>query len=189
MPRLRDDSATWVAELRRLEDLGFNTVSSSTTSPRLELAPIVARRRRGQHDSAACPSLVAQNPFQHPALLAKDIATIDRLSAATSSSASAQWLADDYTSLGIPFESGPDRVAQCATAMTIIREYFTKDSVDFAGHYYSVKGLEALPRSSQQPPPILLGAAGPRMLDLAGLSADIVACSPAWGPATSVVRR
>ena len=159
MPRLRDDSA------------------------------IVARRRRGQHDSAACPSLVAQNPFQHPALLAKDIATIDRLSGGYVELGIGAWLADDYTSLGIPFESGPDRVAQCATAMTIIREYFTKDSVDFAGHYYSVKGLEALPRCSQQPPPILLGAAGPRMLDLAGLSADIVACSPAWGPATSVVRR
>ena len=82
MPRLRDDGATWVAELRRLEDLGFDTVSSSHhVTNGWELGPIVAMA-----DAAASTtrrrvlSLVAQNPFQHPALLAKDIATIDRLS-------------------------------------------------------------------------------------------------------------
>jgi len=90
------------------------------------------------------PRLRDDDPFQHPALLAKDIATIDRLSGGR-------------VELGIGA------------------------GWDFSGHYYSVKGLEALPRCSQQPPPILLGAAGPRMLDLAGQSADIVGLQSRMG--------
>ena len=138
MPRLKGDGATWVAELRRLEDLGFDTVSASHhVTNGWELAPIVAMAFAAASTTRLrVLSLVAQNPFQHPALLAKDIATIDRLSGGRAElGIGAGWLADDYTALGIPFGSGPDRVAQCGEAMTIIREYFTKESVDFAGRF------------------------------------------------------
>jgi probable F420-dependent oxidoreductase len=177
-PRLRDDGATWVADVRRLEDLGFDTVSVShhvTNGWKLGLIATMAFAAASTTRLRVL-SLVAQNPFQHPALLAKDIATIDQLSGGRAElGIGAGWLADDYTVLGIPFESGPARVAQCAEAMTIIRDYFTKESVDFTGQHYQVNGMEALPTSCRQPhPPILLGAAGPRMLDLAGRCADIV---------------
>ena len=59
--------------------------------------------------------------------------------------------------------------------MEIIRRYFTMESVDFAGDHYRINHMEALPRCVQRPnPPILVGAGGPRMLDLAGRTADIV---------------
>lgn len=178
MPRLRDDGAAWVADLRRLEDLGFDTASVShhvTNGWKLGLVPAMAFAAASTVRLRVL-SLVAQNPLQHPALLAKDIATIDQLSGGrVELGIGAGWLADDYTVLGIPFESGRARVDQCAEALTIIRDYFTKDSVDFKGVHYRVTGMEALPSCVQQPnPPILLGAAGPRMLDLAGRCADIV---------------
>jgi alkanesulfonate monooxygenase SsuD/methylene tetrahydromethanopterin reductase-like flavin-dependent oxidoreductase (luciferase family) len=67
------------------------------------------------------------------------------------------------------------RLARLAEAIEVIDGYFTRDSVDFAGTYYRVNDMEALPRCVQQPrPPILVGAGSPRMLELAGRRADIV---------------
>ena len=62
-----------------------------------------------------------------------------------------------------------------AEALAVIRQYFTIESVDFAGDHYRINHMEALPRCVQRPnPPIPIGAGRPRMLDLAGRTADIV---------------
>ncbi|MGE2731548.1 TIGR03621 family F420-dependent LLM class oxidoreductase [Mycolicibacterium vaccae] len=182
MPRLRGDGAEWVEDLRQLEDAGFDTVAvSHHFTNGWQLAPIAAMAFAAASTSRLrVLSLVVQNPLQHPALLAKDIATIDRLSGGRAElGIGAGWLAEDYTALGIPFGTARSRLAQCAEALTIVRSYFSQETVDFEGEYYRVQGLEALPRSARRPhPPILLGAAGPRMLELAGRFADIVGVEP-----------
>jgi len=121
-------------------------------------------------------SLVAQNELHHPALLAKDIATIDALSGGqVELGIGPGWLADDYTALGLTLEPGRIRVARLAEALEVIRRFFTTETVQFAGDYCRVNEMQALPRCAQRPnPPILVGAGGPRMLDLAGRTADIV---------------
>jgi probable F420-dependent oxidoreductase len=178
MPRLRKDGATWVSEVHRLESMGFDTVAVSHHVSRgwqLGLIPAMAfvaastRRLR-------VLSLVAQNDLSHPALLAKDIATIDALSnGRVELGIGAGWDVGDYTALGLPLERGGVRIARLAEALEIIQRYFTADTVVFAGNYYRVNDMEALPRCVQRPnPPILVGAGGPRMLDLAGRTADIV---------------
>lgn len=178
MPRLWRDGPTWVAELRRIEELGFDTVSvSHHVTNGWQLGPIAAMAYAAASTTRLrVLSLVTQNPLQHPALLAKEIATIDRLSdGRVELGIGAGWLVDDYAVLGVDFEPGRARVAQLSEALEVIRDYFTTDSVDFAGNYYRVNRMEALPRCVQEPnPPILVGANGPRMLDLAGRRADIV---------------
>src|SRR6478752_4559310 len=121
-------------------------------------------------------SLVAQNELHHPALLAKDIATIDALSdGQVELGIGPGWLADDYTALGVTLEPGRIRVARLAEALEVIRRFFTTETVQFAGDYCRVNEMQALPRCAQRPnPPILVGAGGPMMLDLAGRTADIV---------------
>jgi probable F420-dependent oxidoreductase len=182
MPRMSGTGETWVAELRRLEDLGFDTACVSHHVTRgWQLGPIAAMAYAAASTTRLrVLSLVAQNPLQHPALLAKEIATIDRLSGGrVELGIGAGWLADDYATLGLGFESGHARVAQLAEALAVIRGYFTDDTVDFAGDHYRIERLEALPRCVQQPsPPILVGASGPRMLALAGRTADIVGLQP-----------
>jgi probable F420-dependent oxidoreductase len=178
MPRLWNDGPTWVAELRRMEDLGFDTVSiSHHVTNGWQLGPIAAMAFAAASTTRLrVLSLVTQNPLQHPALLAKEIATIDRLSGGrVELGIGAGWLVDDYAVLGVDFEPGSARVARLSEALEVIRDYFTTDSVDFAGSYYRVNHMEALPRCVQEPnPPILVGANSPRMLDLAGRRADIV---------------
>ena len=92
------------------------------------------------------------------------------------------WQPDDYTALGLTFDNGSTRVARLAEALEVIRRYFTMEFVDFAGDHYHINQMEALPRCVQRPnPPILVGAGGPRMLDLAGRTADIVGIHPRMG--------
>ena len=53
----------------------------------------------------------------------------------------------------------------------------------FGGRHYRLDGLEALPRSVQDPrPPVLVGGGGPRMLALAGSLADIAGVHAQLGP-------
>lgn len=178
MPRLKNDGPEWVSELRRLEELGFDTVAVSHHVTRgWQLGLISAMAFAAASTSGLrVLSLVAQNPLQHPALLAKDIATIDRLSGGrVELGIGAGWLADDYHALGLPAESGEQRLGRLEEALEVITRYFSTETVDFAGSYYQVNGMEALPRPMRQSkPPILIGAGGPRMLDLAGRTADIV---------------
>jgi probable F420-dependent oxidoreductase len=178
IPRLRGDGKTWVSDVRRLETMGFDTVAvSHHITNGWELGLLVAMGFAAASTSRLrVLSLVAQNELHHPALLAKDIATIDALSdGRVELGIGPGWLADDYTALGLTLEPGRTRVARLAEALEVIRRFFTTETVQFAGDYYRVNEMQALPRCVQRPnPPILVGAGGPRMLDLAGRTADIV---------------
>ncbi len=178
MPRLKSDGEEWVSELRRIESLGFDTVAVShhvTKGWQLGLVAAMAFAAASTSRLRVL-SLVAQNPLQHPALLAKDIATIDRLSGGrVELGIGAGWLADDYDALGLTAEAGLQRFARLKESLEIIEQYFTRDTVNFAGMHYQINGMEALPVPVQRPrPPILVGAGGPRTLELAGRVADIV---------------
>jgi alkanesulfonate monooxygenase SsuD/methylene tetrahydromethanopterin reductase-like flavin-dependent oxidoreductase (luciferase family) len=99
-------------------------------------------------------SLVAQNDLHHPALRAKDIATIDTLCDGRVELGIRPWLADDYTAFGLTLESGRTRVATVAEeAPEVIRRYFPTESVDFAGDYDRINDMAALPH---HPPPVRL---------------------------------
>jgi probable F420-dependent oxidoreductase len=178
MPRLSHDGERFVADVRRLETLGFHTVAvSQHVTKGWQLGLIAAMAYIAASTSRIrVLSLVAQNGLCHPALLAKEVATIDALSGGrVELGIGTGWDADDYTSIGLIYESGRRRVARLAEALDIIRRYLTSDSVDFDGEHYSIKNLASLPACVQRPnPPILVGAGGPMMLDLAGRTADIV---------------
>jgi probable F420-dependent oxidoreductase len=59
--------------------------------------------------------------------------------------------------------------------VSIIKQFFTQESVTFAGDHYTVTGLKAFPKPAQHPhPPILIGGGGRQVLTLAGREADIV---------------
>ena len=178
MPRLQKDGAAWVSELRRVEAMGFDTVAvSQHVTNGWQLAPLAAMAFAAATTSRLrVMSLVVQNGFHHPALLAKDIATIDVLSnGRVELGIGPSWKAEDYTALGLTLESGRVRLARLAEAVEIIRRYFTTEFVDFVGNHYRIDHMEALPKCVQRPnPPILIGAGSPRMLDLAGRTADIV---------------
>lgn len=182
MPRLTHDGPTWVAAVQRIAALGYHTLAVSHHVTRgWQLGLIAAMAfAAASTSSLRIMSLVAQNELQHPALLAKDLATIDVLSGGrVEVGLGAGWQASDLHVLGLPFESSGRRIARLAEAIEIMRAYFAGPTVDFEGEHYRVRQMEALPRPVQRPrPPILVGGGGPRLLDLAGRRADIVGVHP-----------
>jgi alkanesulfonate monooxygenase SsuD/methylene tetrahydromethanopterin reductase-like flavin-dependent oxidoreductase (luciferase family) len=115
---------------------------------------------------------VANLPLRHPAMLAKEAATIDALSGGRFElglGAGAFW--EGIEAFGGPRRSGPESVDALEEAIAILRACFDDGTATFEGEHYDVKGLRF------GPPPahrigIWLGAYGPRMMRVVGRLAD-----------------
>jgi probable F420-dependent oxidoreductase len=121
-------------------------------------------------------SLVFDNDYRHPVVLAKEAATLDLLSEGRFDlGLGAGWMVSDYEQAGIPFDSAGIRISRMEEALQVIKGLFTGSSFSFSGQHYQVKDIEGSPVPIQKPhPPIVLGGGGPRMLRLAAREADIV---------------
>ncbi|NRQ37553.1 TIGR03621 family F420-dependent LLM class oxidoreductase [Nonomuraea sp. NN258] len=167
----------WTERARRLEGAGFDVllVPDHLVGPRF--APVAALT------AAACATtrlrvgtLVFANDFRHPAVLAKEAATIDLLSdGRLELGLGTGWLAGDYRGAGLALDPPGVRVDRLAEAIAVLKGLWGEGPFDFTGTHYRVAGLEQWPRPVQRPhPPLLLGGGGPRMLRLAAAQADVV---------------
>ena len=121
-------------------------------------------------------SLVFDNDYRHPVVLAKEAATLDILSEGRLDlGVGAGWLARDYEKSGISYDPPGTRIARLAEAVRILKGLFAGGKFSFAGKHYSIHDLEGFPPPVQKPhPPFLLGGGGKKMLTLAGREANIV---------------
>ncbi len=121
-------------------------------------------------------SLVFDNDYRHPVVLAKEVATLDLLSDGRFDlGLGAGWMASDYEHAGIAFDSPGVRIERMEEGLAIIKGLLAGGPFSFAGKHYRITSLEGNPSSVQKPhPPILLGGGGRRMLRLAAREADIV---------------
>lgn len=166
----------WMALARRAEDMGYATFLLPdhfiTRFPPLTALMAAADATK----TLRVGSFVFDNDFRHPALLAKEVATLDLLSDGRFElGIGAGWHQPEYKQIGLAFESAGARIQRLEEALRIIKQFFTEDTVTFAGRHYTITDLKAVPRPLQQPhPPILMGGGGKRLLTLAGQEADIV---------------
>jgi probable F420-dependent oxidoreductase len=121
-------------------------------------------------------SFVFNNDLRHPALLAKEMAALDRYTdGRLELGIGAGWNEEEYTMLGMPFDPPATRVKRLTEAVQILKAFFTQDQVNFQGEYYTVNQMPATPRPTQQPyPPIFIGGGGKQVLSLAAREADNV---------------
>ena len=121
-------------------------------------------------------SLVFDNDYRHPVVLAKEAATLDVLSdGRLDLGVGAGWLVKDYERSGIHFDSPGTRIDRLAEAVQILKGLFAGGKFSFSGKHYAIKELEGFPPPVQKPhPPFVLGGGGKKMLTLAGREADIV---------------
>jgi probable F420-dependent oxidoreductase len=175
----------WRERMRKAEALGYDVVHMADhfggqfgIMPALaSAAEVTTTLRFGQ--------LVLQNDLRHPALLAKDIATLDVLSDGRMElglGAGGSYPPDfDWT--GIPFDPAPTRVARLEEAIPVLKGLFAEGTYSFTGAYFTITDYDGLPKPVQKPhPPILIGAGGSRMIRLAAREADIIGLLPAMGP-------
>lgn len=167
----------WLDQARQTEERGFSTLQVSDHFVRTPLAPLVALSAAAQVTSTIrLGTLVLDNDFRHPAVLAKEISTLDQLSdGRVELGLGAGWLDEDYEVSGITMDSPGARINRLAEAVQVLRGAFTGDAVSTKGTHYRADGLRAVPHPVQRPaPPLLLGGGGPRVLRLAARHADIV---------------
>jgi probable F420-dependent oxidoreductase len=121
-------------------------------------------------------SLVLDNDYRHPVILAKEAATLDVLSHGRFElGLGAGWAKAEYQQGGMRFDAPGTRVSRLEEAVHIIKGVFASEPLSFSGAYYSVDQLSGFPKPVQHShPPILTGASGKRMLALAAREATII---------------
>ncbi|MEO8744748.1 MAG: TIGR03621 family F420-dependent LLM class oxidoreductase [Candidatus Dormiibacterota bacterium] len=166
----------WREKARAAESLGYSTLYVPDHFGD-QLGPVAALMSAADATTKLrVGSLVFDNDYRHPVVLAKEASTLDLLSEGRFDfGLGAGWMASDYEEAGIPFDSPGTRIGRMAEALQIIKAFFAGGIVSFEGKHYKVDGLDAAPSPVQKPhPPIVLGGGGRRMLQLAAREADIV---------------
>ena len=179
------DMTHWLASAQRAEDLGFSTFLlrdhfiADAFGP--QFAPVPALMTiANRTTSLRIGSLVFDNDYRHPVLLAQEAATLDLLSGGRFElGIGAGWLRDEYERAGMTFDAPGARVSRLEEGVRVVKGLFSGEPFTFTGEYYQITGLQSFPQPAQRPhPPILIGAGSKRMLELAGREADIVNILP-----------
>jgi probable F420-dependent oxidoreductase len=182
MPRLDQPAGRWRDAVRRIEDLGFATVSISDHFTRgWVMEPVVAMTAAAAATRRLrVLSLVLGNDYRHPVLVHKAMATLDVLSEGrVEIGLGAGWMRSDYQAAGIPYDGPAARIERLEESVAVLKGLFGPDPLRFAGAHYRISGLDGLPKPVQRPhPPLLVGGGGPRVLSVAGRHADIVSVNP-----------
>lgn len=131
-------------------------------------------------DKMRIGSAVLVNDFRHPAVLAKDLTTIDQISGGRLEvGIGAGWLKDEWDKAGIAFESPDIRIERLEESVAVLDVLLRGQPCHFQGKHYQVEGLQGSPRPRQGPrPPIAIGGGGPRILAMAAKYADIISLVP-----------
>ena len=123
-------------------------------------------------------TLVLDNDFRHPAVLAKELATLDVLSdGRLEVGIGAGWMPADYAVSGLPFDPAGAARGQAGgePGASSTRCSAARGRPTLAGRHYAVTELRSTPEPvAAAATPLLVGGARRRVLTLAGRSADIV---------------
>ena len=108
--------------------------------------------------------LVLCNEFRHPALLAKMAASLDRISLGRLE-LGLGWgsVPDELVTFGIGNHTARVRAGRLKETLEVLKRLFTGEQVSYQGEYFSLDGAVANPRPLQDPLPIHLGGAGPKL--------------------------
>ena len=88
-------------------------------------------------------------PQRHPAYVAKEWATLDRLSGGRAMlGIGIGWMAEEMEALGIPFSERAPRTDECIRA---IRSLWGSDYSTFDGRFYRWADMRSYPKPVQQP--------------------------------------
>ena len=165
---------------REVEALGYSTYGLADHFVR-PLAPLIA----GQAVADATTTLritqtVLAQDFREPAVLAKELATLDVLSGGRLQvGLGAGWLRQEYEDAGLRFDPAPVRIERLEETAVILKGLFGGEPFTFEGEHFRIDHLQGTPTPAQRPrPPIMIGGGGPKVLSVAARQADIVQLMP-----------
>lgn len=118
--------------------------------------------------------LVYGNTHRNPAILAKEIVTIDHLSGGRAIlGTGAGWNENEHRWFGIELPTPGKRVKQFDEAMTVIDGLMKNRRFTFHGDYYNIDDAPFEPKPVNGHIPVLIGAKGPKMMRVVAKHADM----------------
>jgi probable F420-dependent oxidoreductase len=166
----------WAERARQTEDLGYSTLTMSDHFGD-QLAPVPAMMAAADATTALrIGTLVFDNDYKHPVVLAKELATLDLLSdGRLEIGLGAGWMKSDYEKAGLPYDPPAVRVDRFEEGIAVIKGVMGEESFSFTGEHYTIRDYDGMPKPLQRPhPPIVIGGGGKRVLSIAAREADIV---------------
>ena len=121
-------------------------------------------------------TLVTGVTYRNPALLAKEVTTLDVISVGRAIlGIGAAWNEDEHKGYGYEFPPVGERLSRLEEALQICRAMFREEAATFTGRDYRVDGALNFPRPIQpNGPPIMIGGGGEqRTLKLVAQYADM----------------
>jgi probable F420-dependent oxidoreductase len=165
----------WVELARRAEDAGFDLL---VTPDHLggPLAPVAALATAAQAtERLRVGTMVLNNDFHHPVLLARDAATLDLLSDGRAElGLGAGHARPEYEHAGIAFDPPGTRVARLEESVRVLRSLLDGEVVTHWGDHYAMEEARCDPRPTQAHLPLLVGGGGSRVLAIGARLADAV---------------
>jgi probable F420-dependent oxidoreductase len=171
--------AEWIDLARRFEGEGYQAISTPDhLGP--QFAPIPALASVAVvTDRVKLSMFVLANDYRNPAVLAKEVTSLDVLSGGrVELGIGAGWNTVEFAAQGVPFDRPGTRIDRLAEAITVLKGAFAGGPFSHAGRYYHVDDLNVLPRPVRpEGIPFVLGGGGKRMLTLAGQQGNVVSIS------------
>jgi len=176
---------TWpelISQWKLAEALGFDSIwlfdhfmalYADPDGPCLETSTLLAALAQ-ETSRARIGVLVYGNTHRHPAVLAKEIVTVDHISNGRAIlGIGAGWNEREHRAYGIPFPSAGDRVEMLDESLQIMESLFSERRTTFHGAHYQLDDAPFAPKPVQEKLPILIGGTRPKMLKVVARHADL----------------
>jgi probable F420-dependent oxidoreductase len=174
------DGMTWADSARELEGLGYSALHAPDHFDE-GLGPITAMASAAAvTEKLVVATAVLAADFRHPAVLARELAAIDLISAGRLEvGLGAGYNVDDYRMSGIAMDPPKVRVDRLVEYVAVLRGLFADGPFTYDGEHFQIDALDGTPHShTPGGPPIFVAGGGPRMLRFAARHADIVGVNP-----------
>jgi len=157
----------WRDLARKTEDMGYSTLYVPDHLDD-QWAPMVAAIVAAEATTTLrVGTLVLDNDFRHPVVLAKEAATLDVVTGGR------------FEQSGIPMDPPAVRVARLAESLAVMRALWRDGTATFEGEHYRVTGALGTPVPvTPGGPPLVIGGGGRAILTLAGQYAQTVSVVP-----------
>jgi probable F420-dependent oxidoreductase len=170
----------WRELARKAEDLGYATLYVPDHLDQ-QWAPMIALAVAAEATTTLrVGTLVLDNDFRHPVVLAKEAATLDVVTGGRFElGLGAGWMNTDYEQSGITMDPPGVRVARLSECIDILRALWDTGRATFEGDHYRVRDVPSFPTPvTPGGPPLVIGGGSRRILTLAGRYAETVSIVP-----------
>ena len=155
----------------------YGTAPDAVSTPAYDAFAIMAGLAR-ETTTIDLVILVAPVTFRHPAVLAKNAATLQQMAGGRFTlGVGTGWFEDEHSKFGLPFPDRNTRFDMAEEALAYLRAAFSDPPLGFSGTHYGLEAFDIQPRPRLR---LVVGGTGAvRTPDLAGKYADEFNAFPA----------